>query len=148
MSSADTPSGRGRLTAAVNWINLTTLCGLLVARTGGTRARRAGRVLVADGYRGRLPRQTCFTVGNVIITRGERDWLLDPAQARLLGHETRHAGQYAWLGPLFFPLYGLASAWSWLAVGEYGARNLFERRAGLADGGYTDQPLRPWAEFA
>ena len=28
-------------------------------------------------------------------------------------------------------------------TGDSGCRNVFERRAGLADGGYTDKPLRP-----
>jgi hypothetical protein len=32
---------------------------------------------------------------------------------------------------------------SWALTGDFGARNVFERRAGLTDGGYTDKPLRP-----
>lgn len=32
---------------------------------------------------------------------------------------------------------------SWLLTGDTGCRNVFERRAGLTDGGYTDKPLRP-----
>ena len=28
-------------------------------------------------------------------------------------------------------------------TGDFGSRNVFERRAGLADGGYRDRPLRP-----
>jgi hypothetical protein len=32
---------------------------------------------------------------------------------------------------------------SWALTGDFGSRNVFERRAGLADGGYTDKPLRP-----
>jgi hypothetical protein len=32
---------------------------------------------------------------------------------------------------------------SWGLTGDFGARNIFEGRAGLADGGYTDRPLRP-----
>ena len=40
------------------------------------------------------------------------------------------------------PLYLAASAVSWALTGDFGARNVFERRAGLADGGYTDKPLR------
>ncbi len=38
---------------------------------------------------------------------------------------------------------GVAAAASWVLTGDFGARNTFERRAGLADGGYTDRPLRP-----
>jgi hypothetical protein len=41
------------------------------------------------------------------------------------------------------PLYLVAAAASWLLTGDTGAKNVFERRAGLADGGYTDKPLRP-----
>ena len=41
------------------------------------------------------------------------------------------------------PLYLAAAAVSWVLTGDFGARNVFERQAGLADGGYTDQPLRP-----
>ena len=40
------------------------------------------------------------------------------------------------------PLYLLAAAVSWALTGDFGARNVFERRAGLAEGGYTDKPLR------
>lgn len=40
------------------------------------------------------------------------------------------------------PLYLAAAAVSWALTGDFGARNVFERRAGLADGGYTDKPLR------
>jgi len=28
-------------------------------------------------------------------------------------------------------------------TGDFGSRNIFERRAGLAEGGYTERPLRP-----
>ena len=41
------------------------------------------------------------------------------------------------------PLYLAAAAVSWALTGDFGARNVFERRAGLTDGGYTDKPLRP-----
>ena len=41
------------------------------------------------------------------------------------------------------PLYLAAAGVSWALTGDFGARNVFERLAGLADGGYTDKPLRP-----
>jgi hypothetical protein len=41
------------------------------------------------------------------------------------------------------PLYFAAAAASWALTGDFGSRNVFERRAGLADGGYADRPLRP-----
>ena len=127
-------------------LNGTTGAGLLVALAGGARVRR-GRdgILIAEGYRRRVPPATCFTVGSVIMTRRTAEWLLAPERARLLHHESRHAGQYAVLGPLFWPAYWLSCGWSYALTGSYGARNAFERHAGLAAGGYPERPLRPWA---
>jgi hypothetical protein len=127
-------------------VNGTTGAGLLLALATGARIRR-GRdgVLIAEGYRGRIPPVTCFTVGSVILTRRTADWLLAPERERLFGHESRHAGQYAVLGPLFWPAYWLSCGWSYALTGSYGARNAFEKHAGLATGGYREQPLRPWA---
>jgi hypothetical protein len=68
---------------------------------------------------------------------------LDPSSA-LFRHEARHATQYACCGGVVMvPLYLVAAAVSWTLTGDTGCRNVFERRAGLADGGYTDKPLRP-----
>ena len=127
-------------------LNGTTGAGLLIALASGARVRRGpGGVLIAEGYRRRVPPATCFTVGSVIITRRTADWLLAPERANLLGHESRHATQYAALGPLFWPAYWLSCGWSYALTGTYGARNAFERHAGLAAGGYRERPLRPWA---
>jgi hypothetical protein len=137
------PTARTVLT----WANLTTPLALVLCAAARTRPRRVpGGVLVAAGYRWRVPRQQCFTLGGVIFTREDAGWLLAAERSELLGHETRHVGQYAVLGPLFLPAYALASGWSWLATGGYGARNVFERHAGLTAGGYADRPLRPWAD--
>jgi ribosomal protein S18 acetylase RimI-like enzyme len=126
------------LRAAVNWVNLSTPLGLLVARAGGAAVRPGtDGIRVAVGYRPPFPVATAFTVGNVVLTRRP-----EPPSGTLLAHETRHASQYALLGPLFLPAYGLCAAWSWALTGDWGARNLFERLAGLADGGYTRRPLR------
>jgi hypothetical protein len=92
-----------------------------------------------------VPPATCFTVGSVILTRERADWLLDADRADLLGHESRHAGQYALLGPLFWPAYWAACGYSYALTGTWGARNAFERHAGLTAGGYRNAPLRPWA---
>ena len=126
-------------------LNGTTGAGLLLALVSGTKIRR-GRdgILIAEGYRPRIPPANCFTVGSVVITRRTADWLLAPERARLLHHESRHAGQYAALGPLFWPAYWLSCGWSYALTGSYGARNAFERHAGLAHGGYRELPLRPW----
>jgi hypothetical protein len=136
------PRARTVLTA----INGTTGVGLLVALAGGARIRR-GRdgVLVAEGYRRKLPPATCFTVGSVIMCRHSAEWLLAEERSALFGHESHHRGQYAVLGPLFWPAYWAACGWSFAATGSWGARNFFEKRAGLHAGGYpTDLPLRPW----
>jgi len=62
----------------------------------------------------------------------------------LLRHEARHATQYAWCGGLLMlPLYFAAAGVSWLVSGDAGAWNIFERLAGLSDGGYADCHLRP-----
>jgi hypothetical protein len=139
-------TGRHLARAVVTAVNGTTGAGLLVALAGGARIRR-GRdgVMIAENYRRRVPPATCFTVGSVIMTRRTAEWLLAEERSALFGHERRHAGQYAWLGPLFWPAYWAACGYSYTTTGTWGSRNVFERRAGLTDGGYpTDPPLRPW----
>ena len=84
-------------------------------------------------------------VGSVILTRRSADWLLAPEREHLFHHESRHAGQYAVLGPLFWPAYWISCGYSYAMTGSYGTRNAFEKHAGLAGGGYREQPLRPWA---
>ena len=135
------PLARVVLTA----LNGTTGAGLLVALATRSRVRRGRNgVLIAENYRLKVPPATCFTVGSVIMTRNTASWLLDPEQAGLLAHESRHAGQYALLGPLFWPAYWLSCGYSYALTGSWGARNPFERDAGLTTGGYDDRPLRPW----
>src|SRR6266566_4057683 len=126
------------------WINLangSTLVGMGVAALGGARvARSRDRLFVGTGYRLPLPPAPAFCLGNVIVTRLEG---LDPSSA-LFRHEARHATQFAWCGGVaMVPLYLAAAAVSWALTGDTGCRNVFERRAGLTDGGYTDKPLRP-----
>jgi hypothetical protein len=65
------------------------------------------------------------------------------AGSSLFRHEARHTTQYAWCGGLLMlPLYFTAAGVSWLLCGDFGAWNVFERAAGLAEGGYADRPLR------
>ena len=125
----------------VNLANGSTLAGLGVATLGRARlARSADGLFLGTGYRLPVPPAPAFCLGNVIVTRLDG---LDPGSA-LFGHEARHATQYAWCGGvLMVPLYLAAAAVSWALTGDFGARNVFERRAGLADGGYADRPLRP-----
>jgi hypothetical protein len=132
-----------RVRLVVNAVNGSTLLGLLVAAAG--RARLTDGVnglLVAERYRLPVPAASAFCVGNVILTRMDRDALA--SADRLLAHEARHATQYACCaGPVMLPLYFIAAGMSWVLTGDFGSRNVFERRAGLADGGYRDRPLRP-----
>jgi len=135
-----------RTRAVLNWVNLSTPLGLLVARAGGATLQPGpgpGGVRIATGYRLPLPAAGAFTVGDVVTTRHGPDYLLGPHRAALLRHEVSHASQYALLGPFFLPAYGAAAAWSWLVSGEPGGRNPFERWAGLAAGGYRRHPMRP-----
>ena len=122
-------------------VNGSTLAGLGVAALGGAAiARSADGLFTGTGYRLPVPPAPAFCVGNVIVTR--RDGI-DPG-SRLFRHEARHATQFAWCGGVvMIPLYLAAAGVSWALTGDFGARNVFERLAGLADGGYADTPLRP-----
>jgi hypothetical protein len=120
----------------VNLVNLSTLLGLAVALAGRAKLQRGPHgLLLARGFRIRFPRNPAFTIGDVVLLR-----LSDEALARrpqLLDHEARHSVQYAFcLGLPFLPLYGLASVWSWLRTRDAATGNVFERLAGLAEGGY------------
>ncbi len=127
--------------AALTWLNGTSLVALAICAVARVRPRPGpDAVLIASGYRLPLPAQSCFTVGSVIFTRRPAGFLEHPARRELLAHETRHVTQYAILGPLFWPAYWLLCGWSWWRTGTYGARNAFERHAGLAAGGYCDAP--------
>jgi hypothetical protein len=132
---------RYRVRLAVNLLNGSTLAGLGAAKAGGARlARLPDGLLAGTGYRLPVPSAPAFTLGNVIITRRAA---LEPGTP-LLRHEARHSTQYAWCGGLLMlPLYFTAAGVSWLVSGDFGAWNVFERAAGLADGNYTARPLRP-----
>jgi hypothetical protein len=134
-----------RARQVANAVNLSTPAGLLLARWGHSSLRTGpdGLILAHDWCR-RWPRAAAFTVGNVIITRHPEEWLL--SRPALLRHEARHADQWAcWLGLPFLAGYAVASAWSLARTGSPALGNPFERRAGLADGGYrpAGKPITP-----
>lgn len=131
---------RHRVRLAVNLLNGSTLAGLVVSLAGRARlARFPDGLLVGTGYRLPVPPAPAFTLGNVILARPDRLH----RDTVLLRHEARHATQYAWCGGLLMlPLYFAAAGVSWLLSGDVGAWNVFERLAGLSDGGYADRPLR------
>lgn len=121
-----------------NAANGSTLLGLAVARAARTAVSKGPRgLIIASGYAWRVPFAGAFVLGNVVICRLSAEQLL--ANPALLGHEEKHCTQYAWcLGVPFLPLYFLAAGWSQLRTGNPASANFFERRAGLAAGGYVD----------
>lgn len=127
-----------RLRQVINVVNLSTLLGLLVAAVGKARiVRGPDGLLVARDYRLSVPRAPAFTVGNVILVRLTDEQLA--GRPTLLRHEARHSTQYAFcIGPLMLPLYFVAAGWSWLRCRDFAWHNVFERLAGLTDGGYLD----------
>lgn len=136
---------RTRFRWVANWMNLSTPAGLLVARAGGAQVSSDEDGLYwAEGYRFPFPVAGAFTMGNVIVT-ASRFEALGPEVAR---HEARHTWQWVACGTAFLPLYALSMGWSWLVTGDRAARNVFERRAGLVDGGYLDAPPRAWVVTA
>jgi hypothetical protein len=127
----------------VNVVNLSTPLGLVLAVSGRARLERGPHgVIVAHGYRARVPapRASAVTVGDVVLLRLTREQL--ERRPRLLDHEARHATQWAFfLGPAgFLPAYLIASVWSWWRCRDFALRNPFEMRAGLSDGGYEHEP--------
>src|ERR1700758_4596675 len=124
---------RAGLRAWINLANGSTLAGLGVAVLGGARvARSADRLFVGTGYRLPVPPAPAFCLGNVILTRGDG---IDPGSP-VFRHEARHATQFACCGGVaMVPMYLAAAGVSWVLTGDFGARNVFERRAGPARGG-------------
>ncbi|GAA1121325.1 hypothetical protein GCM10009582_18160 [Arthrobacter flavus] len=127
----------------LNWLNLSTGAGLLLAKAKRCDLRPGPEgLLLAFGYTGTLPVASAFTVGNVILFRGSA--ANGAPRPALLAHEARHSTQYALcLGLPFLPLYFAAAAFSLLRTGDPASVNPFERGAGLADGGYVQRPVRP-----
>jgi hypothetical protein len=127
-----------------NIANLSTPLGLAVAKIGRASIERGPRGLyLGEHYRLRFPIAGAFTIGNVITTGSTWDVMVN-RYPNLLRHEEGHTWQYLYCAGLpFYPLYAVSMAWSLLRTGDRAARNFFERQAGLALGGYQDQPIRP-----
>lgn len=125
-----------------NWLNLSTLLGVLIARLGGATIVRRGRgTYLATGYRWSFPVASAFTVGSVIVSKHNLAYFA--GRERLLQHEDRHCTQYAWvLGIVMLPLYVLCAAVSWILAGDHSSYNPFERLASLSDGGYQTPKFR------
>jgi hypothetical protein len=133
---------RLRLRQVVNWLNLSTPAGLLIAVLGRASIRKGDRgTWLATSYGWRFPIGGAFTVGNVIVTRHDEGWCADRPQ--LMKHEDRHCSQYAFcLGPTMWVPYVLFAAVSWALSGNHASYNPFERLANLVDGGYPRPALR------
>jgi hypothetical protein len=133
---------RHRVRQIVNAVNLSTLLGLLVAGIGRARPSRGpDGLMVARGYRLPVPAAVAFTIGNVVVLRISDERLA--RRPELLLHEGRHATQYAFcVGPVMLPLYFVAAGVSWVLSGDFASHNVFERLAGLDDGGYQRRPAR------
>jgi hypothetical protein len=133
---------------AANWVNLSTPAGLVLAAVGACPPRRARNGMwLVHGYRLPVPPAPAFTLGSVVFLRaglpGPGHDPIGSVPRRLLDHEERHVTQYAWCGGVVMPAaYVAAAGWSWLWTGDFASRNVFERRAGLADGGYRERPIR------
>ncbi len=127
----------------INVINLSTALGLVLAVVGRAHMKVGPEGLLL-GYRYRMPvpPAPAFTLGNVVLFKRDEEIL--QRRPTLLGHESRHATQYAFcLGPVMLVLYVIAAGWSWVRTGDPASRNVFEVHAGLVDGGYNERPLRP-----
>lgn len=137
VSRRDAVDVRYVVRAVVNVVNLATPLGVLIGLAGRATFCRGPRGLIlATAHRLPYPPNAAFTVGNVIVTRYSREQLI--GRPRLLAHEERHAWQYVCcLGLPMIVLYFAACGWSWLRVRDVASRNLFERLAGLVDGGYV-----------
>ena len=132
---------------AGNFINLSTIVGLGVAKIGRATIKRGPRGLfLAEGYHLKFPIAGAFTIGNVVTTSSTWDKMLD-SYPYLIKHEEGHTWQYLYcLGLPYYIPYVIFMGWSVLRTGDRAARNLFERQAGLAWGGYIDYPVRPIGE--
>lgn len=125
-----------------NWLNLSTLAGVLVGVVGRAGFSRGPRgLLFANGYKLGFPVAGAFTIGNVVLSKNSRDYFDDAALVR---HEERHSWQYFCLiGLPMLPLYVVGVLVSFLLTGDPASRNPFERLANLKDGGYVEHPIQP-----
>lgn len=125
-----------RLRQGLNYLNGSTLLGLIIGLLGRARFREGPQGLIlAEEYQPRFPLAAAFTVGDVVITSRSFDELADRLP-RLLEHEARHCVQYALLGWFYLPLYVLGMGFSWVKTGDRGTGHPLEIWAGLNDGGY------------
>jgi hypothetical protein len=131
-----------RVRTVLNWLNLSTLLGLGIAKVGGASIVRRGRgTYLATDYRFGFPVASAFTVGSVITSSHDLAYFVE--RPVLLQHEDRHCTQYAFvLGVVMLPLYFLCVGISYAIAGDHSSYNPFERLANLADGNYPPPRTR------
>ncbi|RKT72950.1 RHS repeat-associated protein [Saccharothrix variisporea] len=123
--------GAGRVFHVVRFVRNAPYTGPAVAwarMRGGKCSMKAGLMIACNGMKGGYGTRRGMTIGNVFLT-GERS-----THPNMMRHEAKHATQWAVLGPAFPIAYGLAE------LRYPGARNPFERHAGLHDGCYRRGP--------
>jgi len=132
---------RHRIRQWVNALNLSTVAGMAIVKVrGGSLTSGPDGLVIATNVTRRFRFAGGVTIGNVVIVPEHI-----PLTADLLAHEAAHATQWAVCVVAFLPLYWLACLWSWIRTGDYFSRNVFERRADLAKGGYVERPTRTWS---
>ncbi len=133
-----------RTRQVANWVNLSTPLGFALAAGGRARVRPGPNGLhLAQGYRWKFPTGSAFTIGDVVISRHDFEDLLR-RRPGLLEHEEAHSRQWMLcLGLPFIPLYLASMGWSLLRTGDRAARCVFEQKADLPKGGYSEVPVRP-----
>jgi RHS repeat-associated protein len=134
--AADKAWAATRFTA--NWANGSTKAGLLYAQYyGGHCSPAKGGMILCVSLTGGVAGHA-FTVGNVIMT--------EDTQLRFKGelaHETKHADQWAMLGPINFAVAYIANFELSKAVSGNQCLNIFEREAGFRGGNYRECLPRP-----
>ena len=107
-----------------NYVNLSTIVGLAVAKLGRATVRRGPRGLyLGEGYHFKFPVAGAFTIGNVVTTSSTWDKMLIE-YPYLIKHEEGHTWQYLYcIGLPFYVAYGICMGWSVLRTGDRAARN-------------------------
>ena len=131
-----------------NIANLSTPLGVLIGLAGTGRFRSHRGLIVVDRARLPLPHASAMTVGSVVLIPTESREEVEARMPGLISHEDEHAWQWALcMGLPFLPLYFAAAGWSLVRCGDRASANVFERQAGLALGGYPEQPKRSWGQM-
>jgi RHS repeat-associated protein len=123
---------KGILTYEKNLHNGTTANGAYVAKSLKAHCRENRDSFWVCTHASRNPAGGGTTFGSVYVTADKA------VSGTLLGHEEKHAPQYAATGRAYFELYAIATAWSWLSTGNGACQNVFEESAGLTAGRYYE----------